>query len=170
VDQCPSSQCPRRERCCGNGARVEPVRHRQTKGAATDMFGLQPPRHTPNLPIRAIRIQRCNRPQSTLCGHSEKLHAVHGITPGRETLRLWMIEAELWIDRKQRHPRYAPENPREVSSLIGRRVTFSSGAYRTCVAEQAFWKMGRGYFTLFAHDDKAGIALARVCQVVSNEC
>jgi hypothetical protein len=26
------------------------VRHRQTKGAATDMFGLQPPRHTPTLP------------------------------------------------------------------------------------------------------------------------
>jgi hypothetical protein len=33
---------------------VEPVRHRQTKGAVTDMFDLQPPRHTstlPNLPI-----------------------------------------------------------------------------------------------------------------------
>ena len=30
---------------------AEPVRHRQTKGAATDMFGLQPPRHTSTLPI-----------------------------------------------------------------------------------------------------------------------
>src|ERR1700719_1543812 len=30
---------------CGNGVRVEPVRHRQTKEAATDMFDLQPPRH-----------------------------------------------------------------------------------------------------------------------------
>ena len=30
---------------------VEPVRHRQTKGAATDMFDLQPPRHTSTLPI-----------------------------------------------------------------------------------------------------------------------
>jgi hypothetical protein len=29
---------------------AEPVRHRQTKGAATDMFGLQPPRHTSTLP------------------------------------------------------------------------------------------------------------------------
>ncbi len=28
---------------------VEPVRHRQTKGAATDMFDLQPPRHTSTL-------------------------------------------------------------------------------------------------------------------------
>jgi len=29
---------------------VEPVRHRQTKEAATDMFGLQPPRHISTLP------------------------------------------------------------------------------------------------------------------------
>ena len=29
----------------------EPVRHRQTKGAETDMFDLQPPRHTSTLPI-----------------------------------------------------------------------------------------------------------------------
>jgi hypothetical protein len=30
---------------------AEPLRHRQTKEAATDMFGLQPPRHIPTLPI-----------------------------------------------------------------------------------------------------------------------
>src|SRR6266436_1987045 len=41
---------PRKGAGCGNGARVEPVRHRQTKGAATDMFGLQPLRHTSTLP------------------------------------------------------------------------------------------------------------------------
>src|SRR5271169_4641831 len=29
---------------------VEPLRHRQTKGAATDMPGLLPPRHIPTLP------------------------------------------------------------------------------------------------------------------------
>ena len=33
---------------------------------------------------------------------AEKLREVHGITIGRETLRLWMIEAGLWLDRKQR--------------------------------------------------------------------
>jgi hypothetical protein len=33
---------------------AEPVRHRQTKGAATDMFDLQQPRHTSTLPTRAI--------------------------------------------------------------------------------------------------------------------
>jgi hypothetical protein len=37
----------------------KPVRHRQTKGAATDMFGLQPPRHTPTLP-REPSIFRCD--------------------------------------------------------------------------------------------------------------
>jgi len=34
---------------------AEPVRHRQTKGAATDMFGLQPPRHISTLPTPATR-------------------------------------------------------------------------------------------------------------------
>jgi hypothetical protein len=29
---------------------VEPLRHRQTKGAETDMPGLPPPRHFPTLP------------------------------------------------------------------------------------------------------------------------
>ena len=45
---------------CGNGARVEPVRHRQTKGAATDMFSLQPPRHTPTYPIEPIPADIAN--------------------------------------------------------------------------------------------------------------
>jgi hypothetical protein len=31
--------------------RIKPLRHRQTKEAATDMFSLQPPRHIPTLPI-----------------------------------------------------------------------------------------------------------------------
>ena len=30
---------------------AEPVRHRQTKEAATDMFDLQPPRHISTLPM-----------------------------------------------------------------------------------------------------------------------
>ena len=34
-----------------NGAMVEPLRHRQSKEAATDMFSLQPPRHISTLPI-----------------------------------------------------------------------------------------------------------------------
>ena len=37
---------------------VEPVRHRQTKGAATDMFDLHPPRHISTLPF-ATEMVRC---------------------------------------------------------------------------------------------------------------
>ena len=33
---------------------------------------------------------------------AEKLREVHGVRLGRETLRLWMIEAGIWADRKQR--------------------------------------------------------------------
>ena len=34
---------------------AEPLRHRQTKGAETDMPSLPPPRHIPTLPISAVR-------------------------------------------------------------------------------------------------------------------
>jgi hypothetical protein len=39
---------------------VEPlnIRHRQTKGAETDMLSLTLPRHTSTLPIRAIQRSR----------------------------------------------------------------------------------------------------------------
>jgi transposase len=33
---------------------------------------------------------------------AEKLREVHGITIGRETLRLWMLDAGLWADRVKR--------------------------------------------------------------------
>ena len=51
---------------------------------------------------------------------AEKLHEVHGITLGRETLRLWMIEAELWVDRKQRRKRVHQPRPRRdcVGELV----------------------------------------------------
>src|ERR1700721_730405 len=44
----------RRPGGCGNGAMVEPLRHRQTKGAATAMFYLTLPRHISTLPNIAI--------------------------------------------------------------------------------------------------------------------
>ena len=37
---------------------AEPLRHRQTKEAETDMPGLPPPRHIPTLPISAVRRSR----------------------------------------------------------------------------------------------------------------
>jgi hypothetical protein len=33
---------------------AEPLRHRQTKEAETDMFSLKPPRHISTLPITSI--------------------------------------------------------------------------------------------------------------------
>jgi hypothetical protein len=35
---------------------VKPVRHRQTKGAATDMFYLTPPRHISTLPTTVFEV------------------------------------------------------------------------------------------------------------------
>ena len=37
---------------------AEPLRHRQTKEAATDMFSLQPPRYIPTLPLAAVTLDR----------------------------------------------------------------------------------------------------------------
>jgi Winged helix-turn helix len=55
---------------------------------------------------------------------AEKLREVHGITLGRETLRLWMIEAGLWRDRKQRRkqvhqPRYRRDCVGELVQVDG---------------------------------------------------
>src|SRR6266481_3590075 len=40
---------------------VEPLRHRQTKGAETDMPGLPPPRHIPTLPFADVAVNPPNR-------------------------------------------------------------------------------------------------------------
>jgi len=51
---------------------------------------------------------------------AEKLREVHGITLGRETLRLWMIEAGIWADRKQRRKQVHQPRPRRecVGELV----------------------------------------------------
>jgi hypothetical protein len=51
---------------------------------------------------------------------AEKLREVHGITLGRETVRLWMIEAGLWVDRKQRRKRV--HQPRSRRDCVGELV------------------------------------------------
>ena len=43
---------------------VEPLRHRQSKEAATDMFSLQPPRHISTLPEASVRCVAAVRPES----------------------------------------------------------------------------------------------------------
>jgi len=40
---------------------AEPLRHRQTKEAATDMFSLQPPRYIPTLPTPSVTHIRAAR-------------------------------------------------------------------------------------------------------------
>ena len=51
---------------------------------------------------------------------AEKLREVHGVTLGRETLRLWMIEAGIWADRKQR--RKQVHQPRHRRECVGELV------------------------------------------------
>ena len=51
---------------------------------------------------------------------AEKLREGHDITLGRETLRLWMIEARIWADRKQR--RKQVHQPRHRRECIGELV------------------------------------------------
>jgi len=51
---------------------------------------------------------------------AEKLGEVHQITLGRETLRLWMIEAGIWADRKQR--RKQVHQPRRRRECVGELV------------------------------------------------
>src|ERR1700730_632290 len=51
---------------------------------------------------------------------AEKLRAGHGIALGRETLRLWMIAAGIWADRKQR--RKHVHQPRHRRECIGELV------------------------------------------------
>ena len=51
---------------------------------------------------------------------AEKLREAHGIALGRETLRLWMIAAGIWADRKQR--RKHVHQPRHRRDCIGELV------------------------------------------------
>src|SRR5277367_5190648 len=51
---------------------------------------------------------------------AEKLREVHGLSLGRETLRLWMIEDGLWLDRKQR--RKQVHQPRHRRECLGELV------------------------------------------------
>ncbi len=51
---------------------------------------------------------------------AEKLREAHGIALGRETLRLWMIAAGIWADRKQR--RKHVHQPRHRRECIGELV------------------------------------------------
>src|SRR5438046_1663046 len=60
---------------------AEPLRHRQTKEAATDMLSLQPPRHIPTLPVP--ELSACNlHVRFTTLSRNGPLRAVIG--PGSQ--------------------------------------------------------------------------------------
>ena len=59
---------------------------------------------------------------------AEKLREVHGIALGRETLRLWMIDAGIWADRKQRRRRV--HQPRHRRECVGECIFSLSRASR----------------------------------------
>jgi hypothetical protein len=54
---------------------AEPVRHRQTKEAATDMFDLQPPRHISTLPFASFWLCAEHFRSSPDNGHCQKRSA-----------------------------------------------------------------------------------------------
>jgi hypothetical protein len=68
---------------------VEPLRHRQTKGAETDMPGLPPPRHIPTLPRQhlwagvRLWLQRGNPPHSPIAGVSAGQRGNQSFPPRR---------------------------------------------------------------------------------------
>ena len=54
---------------------------------------------------------------------AEKLRELHGIVIGRETLRLWMLDAGLWADRVKRRGRvYQPRHRRECVGELAMRL------------------------------------------------
>jgi len=50
---------------------AEPVRHRQTKEAATDMFYLTPPRHISTLPKTVQTTPNCDFRSTPINGHHQ---------------------------------------------------------------------------------------------------
>src|SRR6266446_8027106 len=62
---------------------VEPLRHRQTKGAETDMPGLPPPRHIPTLPSAvAVATVPSDKPYYHVENRAPSGIAEPGATPG----------------------------------------------------------------------------------------
>jgi hypothetical protein len=51
---------------------VEPLRHRQTKGAATDMFYLTPPRHISTLPFPDVVARNRDVQFAPMSGHRQR--------------------------------------------------------------------------------------------------
>src|SRR6202049_4419984 len=116
----------RRHSCCSwNAGRstglLKPYRCDGATGLTSKRRGRPSNRRMPEeLRSKALAIirQRYWDFEPTLA--AEKLREVHAITLGRETLRLWMIEAGIWADRKQR--REQVHQPRHRRECVGELV------------------------------------------------
>jgi len=98
---------------------AEPLRHRQTKEAATDMFGLKPPRHISTLPIAtgtyalnfrpvlgALRTWIDARPRSTTTRMTQLRHRL-----------LWIAAAQ-----NEHEPDSAGRNFFDLIGCVSRRL------------------------------------------------
>src|SRR5579859_1654976 len=77
---------------------------------------------------------------------AEKLTELHGCSVSRETLRGWMIEDGLWIDR--RHRLASPHQPRRRRDCLGELVQIDG-------SEHAWFESRGGTCTLLAFVDDA---------------
>jgi hypothetical protein len=91
---------------------VEPLRHRQTKGAATDMFYLTPPRRISTLPDsevgqrnRDFRSAPESRHHADIAGDPES--AISGRMPGRVQASKSALAWQSDLSYKVRHERFA---------------------------------------------------------------
>ena len=67
----------------------------------------------PELRDHAVALVRESYPDFGPSLAAEKLAEVHGLKVSAETLRMWMIEAGLWLSRKQRRTFHQPRRRRE---------------------------------------------------------
>jgi hypothetical protein len=104
---------------------VEPLRHRQTKGAETDMLDLTPPRHVSTLPTPAT-------PERPL-GGQESARSTHSLQPP-QTVAKGGKRAYEGRFRKDRSPdesrrsipaRNTERDDRPARSIVGRSSSFS---------------------------------------------
>jgi Winged helix-turn helix len=78
----------------------------------------------PSLKVHALTVIRERYADFGPTLAAEKLRELHGIFIGRETLRIWMLEAGLWADRQKRRgrvhqPRYRRECVGELVQVDG---------------------------------------------------
>src|SRR5499427_144426 len=89
---------------------------------------------------------------------AEKLAEVHGCTISRETLRGWMIAADLWVDRRHRLP--SPHQPRRRRDCFGELVQIDG-------SEHAWFEDRAEKCTLLAFVDDATSRLMHLRFVAS---